>query len=178
MRSILLLLFLMASAPGQSQDGLLPRYAAYNAWANAELAQWLSQAPDSVLERGVESSFSSLRSTVLHIWSAEHLWLKVLQDASSEDNPTKGFSGEGAELLRRWLEASEAFRAHVLAMDDAALDGTRGGGDGRAPLLVADIIQHCMNHGTYRRGQLITMGRQAGLKEPPQTDFIRYVRTH
>ncbi|MFN2424735.1 MAG: DinB family protein [Cryomorphaceae bacterium] len=33
-----------------------------------------------------------------------------------------------------------------------------------------------MNHSTYHRGQLVTMGRQAGLSTPPQTDYIFYVR--
>jgi len=40
---------------------------------------------------------------------------------------------------------------------------------------IADMIHHCMNHSTYHRGQLITIGRQAGLQDPPRTDFIYYV---
>jgi uncharacterized damage-inducible protein DinB len=177
---LLVLLVLSTTLPGWAQDSsrpseLLHRYVAYNAWANAELAQWLAQAPDSVMEQEITSSFRSLRATVLHIWSAEYLWMKVLQDKSYADNPTQTFSGDGAELLRRWLEASAAFRDHVAGMDALELAGTRGGGVGRSPMFVADIIQHCMNHGTYHRGQLITMGRQAGLQEPPRTDFIHYV---
>jgi len=33
-----------------------------------------------------------------------------------------------------------------------------------------------MNHGTFHRGQLVTMGRSLGLTDPPKTDFIHYLR--
>jgi len=40
----------------------------------------------------------------------------------------------------------------------------------------ASVIMHCMNHGTYHRGQLVTMFRQLGLNEIPSTDFINFER--
>jgi uncharacterized damage-inducible protein DinB len=36
---------------------------------------------------------------------------------------------------------------------------------------------HVFNHGTYHRGQLVTMLRQVGVTEIPQTDYIAFVRT-
>lgn len=159
----------------RAQEPLLERYTAYNAWADKALADWLANASDAQWEQEVPSSFNTMRKTALHIWSAEYLWLQVLRDEPYSDNPTRDFQGSTAELLAGWMAASEAFNRHVADMNAADLGGTRGGSDGRAPLRVDDIIQHCMNHSTYHRGQLITQGRQVGLAEPPRTDFIHYV---
>ena len=39
-----------------------------------------------------------------------------------------------------------------------------------------EIVLHVFNHGTYHRGQLVTMLRQAGVDEIPGTDFIIMIR--
>ena len=38
------------------------------------------------------------------------------------------------------------------------------------------VVLHLVNHGSYHRGQVATMLRQAGIK-PPGTDLISYYRT-
>jgi uncharacterized damage-inducible protein DinB len=40
---------------------------------------------------------------------------------------------------------------------------------------VGDIFQHVMMHGTYHRGQIATLMRQAGVN-PAYTDYIEAVR--
>jgi len=157
-------------------DTMLLRYATYNHWANTRMAEWLAGADEEMMTRTIESSFPTLRQTVLHIWTAEHVWLASLREQAAEPTPMKSFEGSTAELLAGWLAASAAFRDYVAGLTPQELRGHRGGGGDRPPLAVADIVQHCMNHSTYHRGQLITMGRQAGLQQPPRTDFIYYVR--
>ena len=39
-----------------------------------------------------------------------------------------------------------------------------------------DVLHHVLNHSTYHRGQLITMGRQLGIQNPPSTDYIFWAR--
>jgi uncharacterized damage-inducible protein DinB len=34
------------------------------------------------------------------------------------------------------------------------------------------MLLHVFNHGTYHRGQLINILRQAGVEKVPETDFI------
>ena len=41
---------------------------------------------------------------------------------------------------------------------------------------VGQIIAHVMNHGTFHRGQIITMLRGAGYKDLKQTDLIAFFR--
>lgn len=177
MRTLLLLLLPLGIpfTTLHAQDHLLSRYTAYTVWADKALAEWLSTATDAQWEQEIPSSFSTLRGTALHIWSAEYLWLQVLRNEPYTDNPTRDFQGSNADLLAGWMAASEAFHQHVEGLSMEELAGTRGGDDDRAPLRVEDIIQHCMNHSTYHRGQLITQGRQAGLQHPPRTDYIHFV---
>jgi uncharacterized damage-inducible protein DinB len=150
------------------------RYAEYNLWANRVMAQWLATATPAQWEQEIASSFSSLRATTLHIWSAEYLWLQVLKGQSHQDNPARHFEGTAEDALAEWLKASEAFYEWVAAQGADGLAQSRESGN-RPPLAVTDIIQHCMNHSTYHRGQLITLGRQAELSNPPRTDFIHFV---
>lgn len=154
---------------------MMQRYAAYNHWADQQLANWLRSGSEQDINQEIESSYSSLKETVIHIWNAEYLWLQIVKNESSDNSPAKGFEGSKEDLLKGWLQASEKFSNHLktMSIEDLQVQRPRSRGDGY--LMIADMIQHCMNHSTYHRGQLITMGRQAGLQEPPRTDFIYYV---
>jgi uncharacterized damage-inducible protein DinB len=164
------------SGPVHPLDTLSARYAHYNLWANTQMKNWLEEATTEQMNLEIESSFTSLRKTAMHIWNAEYLWLAVLKNESYEDMPANTFDGDERALLQGWLATSEAFYTYIASLSPEQLRGTRSSGADRPPLYVSDIIQHCMNHSTYHRGQLITMGRQAGLVSPPRTDFIYYVR--
>jgi uncharacterized damage-inducible protein DinB len=41
---------------------------------------------------------------------------------------------------------------------------------------VYQVLVHVFNHGTYHRGQLVTMLRQLGIEKIPQTDYIVWSR--
>jgi uncharacterized damage-inducible protein DinB len=153
---------------------MLHRYTQYNEWANTQMTEWLAQASEEQFSQEIESSFSTLKATLIHIWNAEYLWLQVLKSEPIGAMPSASFEGSKAELLQAVLETSERFQAYVGGLDAAGLAASVPSGS--STLAVADIIQHCMNHSTYHRGQLITMGRQAGLQSPPRTDFIHFVR--
>ncbi len=154
---------------------MMQSYSAYNYWADQQLAEWISSSTKDVLTQEIESSFSSIRETILHIWSAEYLWLQVVKDESPKDNPAETFEGSKEELFDGWLQASEKFSNHVKTMSSEELQIRRPRSNAEVYTVIANLIQHCMNHSTYHRGQLITMGRQAGLSDPPRTDYLYYV---
>ena len=95
---------------------MIKRYVAYNHWANQEYANWLSTASEEQLNLEIVSSYANLKETVIHIWSAEYLWLKVVKDESYENSPAKNFSGSKEDLLKGWIEASENFNNQVQSM--------------------------------------------------------------
>lgn len=163
-----------SKSPETNLTSMMHRYTAYNYWVSQQMTDWLNAASDVQLDREIESSFNSLKKTVLHSWSAEYLWLRIIQGKSTENNPTKDFEGSRQELLDGWLQASKNFSDYVetLSLEDLQVKVPRSKG---GFFVLADMIQHCMNHTTYHRGNLITMGRQAGLENPPRTDFIHYI---
>ncbi len=154
---------------------LMKRYAAYNLWANQQMAEWLEKATEEAFDKEIESSFKSLKTTLSHIWNAEYLWLQIMKGEEVENSPAKDFEGSKEEFLKAWLVESEKFSEYVSGMSAEQFQDKIPRSSTNGMMRMVDMIQHCMNHSTYHRGQLITMGRQAGLSAPPRTDFIYYV---
>ncbi|MBN8684173.1 MAG: DinB family protein [Chitinophagales bacterium] len=158
---------------------LLKEYTRYNLWANTRLVNWLAQATEAQLEQPLESSFPSIRATVQHLWGAEAIWLERLRGNSPTTFVSLQFQGSSQEVLQHWIKASADFTSFVVVQEDAFFQQTFEYKNlaGEAFRSAAqEMIQHCMNHSTYHRGQLITLGRQVGLGKAPQSDYIAYVR--
>jgi len=164
---------LKLTAMADPVDSVLVKYTAYNLWANQQFASWLAESSEELLDMEIESSFNTIRKTLIHIWNAEYVWLKALKNEEMDEPPGKSFEGSKEALFEGLLQQSQDFHQYVSAMDRGQLNGSRMRSNGRE-FSVADMIHHCMNHSTYHRGQLVTMGRQAGLKNPPRTDLIYY----
>jgi len=160
-------------------SALLKDYVAFNVWANEQYIQWFKDQPDTVLEQPIVSSFPSVRLTLLHIYAAEDVWLHRLKG----DVPTiflaNTFEGSNAVLMDSMLSNSADFRDFVQAQVDAFFEEAVAYKDlaGNAYSQPrAEMIQHCIQHSTFHRGQLLTIGRQLGLTQPPSTDYIRFTR--
>ena len=164
-----------ASDSLSAQDHILKSYAAYNRWANEQFAAWLRSATEEQLHLEIESSFNTLHKTLLHLWNAEHGWLQTLKREPWGQAPGSGPDVPLEELLDGFLETSAAFEAFVHGLSPEDFASTRPFGRNGAQVTVEDIAHHVFNHATYHRGQVITMGRQAGLAEPPRTDYIYYI---
>ena len=154
-------------------------YVSYNLWANRRLAALFSDLSEAQAEQHIESSFPSVRRTVLHIWDAELIWLKRLQDEKINDFPSKFFTGDFKTALEGWLAESEKFLRHVEGLSEADFLAEKSYHSilsGAYTQRVFEMIHHCMNHSTYHRGQLVTFARQLGLENIPSTDMIFYLR--
>jgi len=46
----------------------------YNTWANHRLAKIIKTFSKEEFEQKIDSSFPSVRATMLHIWDAEVIW--------------------------------------------------------------------------------------------------------
>lgn len=76
---------------------------------------------------------------------------------------------ENAAVLAKYVQTQTSAYFDELC-DFRLLDGTE---DRRQR---AEMLLHCLQHSTYHRGQLVTMGRALGIINPPKTDYIAYVR--
>lgn len=158
---------------------LLKDYAIYNHWANSQIVEWLKKYPAEMLEREVASSFPSLKQTLLHIWSAEDVWLGRLQGIEPPWYLPTDFDGGIDELFIGHISRSAEFMAFLGAQDDAYFSQKTAyvHRTGKAyNQLNSEIILHCLQHSTYHRGQIVTMARGLGITEVPQTDYILYAR--
>ena len=154
-------------------------YTSYNVWANARLSEVALAMPVKKFDAEVNSSFTSIRRTFLHIWDAEYIWLTRIQENPVLNIPGKNFTGTREELFKKMNLTSEAFDELGACQDILSLERVihykmLSGDESRSKIFEA--IMHCMNHSTYHRGQLVTLFRQAGVKKIPSTDLIQYTR--
>lgn len=155
------------------------QYSAYNLWANQRLTDLFRTLAEEETNRLIENSFPSVKKTILHIWDAEHIWLKRIQGVMVQSFPSQNFKGTTIGAIEGMLAISKAFHEKVGSFSDEELNVsktiTKTTGD-KYIHTNREMIHHCMNHSTYHRGQLIMMARQLGLRDLPATDMIVYLR--
>lgn len=159
---------------------LIQDYANYNLWANKQLVNWLrTQAADAV-EREARSSFFSAKQTLVHIWEAERAWLGYLQEIPFRHSWGENFTGPPEDAFCSILRQSEELAEYVQLLTESSLQYVchysipSVGEFARARF---EMIQHCINHSTYHRGQIVTIGHNVGMESPPMTDYMYYLST-
>ena len=157
----------------------LQQCAAYTIWANQKIFDCISNLSDDQINREIASSFTSIQKTVLHMWDAETAWWQRLKLEERLVMPGKDFAGSFSELVKNinqqsltwkeWVDnATEVQLQHVFAYQNTKKEQFK------QP--VFEMLLHLFNHGTYHRGQLVTMLRQLGVDKIPQTDFVVFCR--
>lgn len=154
-------------------------YTGYNLWANTLIVDWLKNKSPVVLEQQVPSSFPTIKQTLFHIWNTEDSWLCRMQGSKGRFGYFHVFNETNEVLFDGVIEQSSRFLQFVQSLDESALSERNifsipYVGDFDLPQ--AELIQHCFNHSTYHRGQIVTMARTIGLTDPPPTDYILYVK--
>lgn len=151
----------------------------YNLWANIKMGQFINEAGERAADDVLISSFPTIRKTLYHLWDAQEIWLKRLKGESTKGWPSQNFTGTLSESIDLMLESSAEFvrftenipeLEHIAPIKFHSIDGTA------YQNTIEEIIMHVMNHGTYHRGQLITMLRNAGFQNVSSTDMIRFFR--
>jgi uncharacterized damage-inducible protein DinB len=154
---------------------LIHDYSNYNQWVNSTLINWLKTKNLQLMDKEVPSSFSSVKKTLLHIWQTEHFWFKKLQQ--KEGNEIAGPSLDTTEVFKGILQHSIKMTDYITTLDDNMLTEkvkiNTPWFSSNQPRY--ELIQHCFNHSTYHRGQIITMGRNLGWTDAPMTDFNFYL---
>lgn len=153
--------------------------ANYNVWANAKAINWVQQLTDTQWQQDITSSFSSVRQTVLHIASAEKIWIDFWTKAPAPIFLSGTFTGTKSELIEIWEKASAGMRDFLQAYPEKQLQDLitfsypRGG---EAQMPFAQTFAHIINHSTYHRGQLVTLLRQAGFTDLSSIDLATFYR--
>ena len=157
----------------------IQKHLQYNAWANQKTVEILKGVDDVALDTELKSSFPTIRKTLMHVWDAQQIWLLRLEGQPTTKWPSQDFTGDTAELYRRYLEDSKAIADFIAAKDRAFLDSHISYKNMKGLEFtsnVEDILFHVVNHGTFHRGQIITMLRELGFTSFPSQDLIAYLR--
>ena len=158
---------------------LLQQYAEYNAWANSRILNAIHMLSHEQHHKETGSSFSSLYKTIFHVWSASTVWLNRVHKKPNITKLDDSFNSSMKELGIAWNEIDLNwlhFASHVnedYLTEKLHYQNTRGESFNEELYL---ILMHVFNHGTYHRGQLVTMLRQAGAETIPNSDFIAWAR--
>lgn len=150
---------------------LMQNYAHYNLWANTTLVNWLRTKPVELLEKEMTSSFPSIKLTLVHIWQTQRYWLSIIR----RDEPTvlNEFEGNVEEALDVIVQQSQEMADFINSMTEHQMEDST--------MIVSpwfqcdfqhfDYIVQVINHSTYHRGQVITIGRNLGFTDAPMTDY-------
>jgi uncharacterized damage-inducible protein DinB len=144
------------------------RQIAYDRWANAEILHAL-RAIEPVPERPLR--------LLSHVAAAQRLWLDRIDRAAAtvpvwpELAPVETAAWL-AGLDERWDGFFDALLPERL---EEGVEYVNSKGEPWSST-VGDILAHVALHGSYHRGQIATLLREAG-HAPPYTDYIHAART-
>ncbi len=158
---------------------LLLTYTSYEQWANEALLGVALSLSVEEQRREITSSFPSVHKTLLHMLGASSIWWQRLQRVNPIVPVSQTSDMHMDELAGKLLGFNQQWHDWLTAANEQDLLTpltyiTLAGDSFTQPLV--DIILHLNNHGTYHRGQLVTMFRQLGVTRIPQTDYILYRR--
>lgn len=159
---------------------LMRTYSHYNYWANMTLIDWLRTKPSEELQKNVPSSFSGIESTLKHLWQTQEFWFDVIKDNKSDesgDNDHNSDTSELSVLLDLLVENSLAISNFVEQLDQ---DNLVKKVHIKSPWFESnesrfEFIMHMVNHSTYHRGQITSIGRRLGFTDAPMTDYNFYL---
>jgi uncharacterized damage-inducible protein DinB len=150
----------------------------FNSWADQRTLESCAALTPEQFTRDLNSSFHSVRDTLVHIFGAEWLWLERWQGRMPTALPWAPSFLDHSSVGARWVEIDRDLRQFVAGLKPEDIGRsfqvrTTSGGLYTQPLW--QMMQHLVNHGSYHRGQVATMLRQLGAK-PVATDLILFYR--
>lgn len=158
---------------------LFKKYTEFNFWANKRISSALRPLNEEILNTELNSSFRTVKLTVLHISDAEQIWTERLNGISPKYWPSADFIGNGSEAVEMLINSSVRLNDTVKQLSPEFINSEINFNDMKGnphKAKVYDIIQHAVNHSTFHRGQVVTMLRELGIKSLPSTDYITFTR--
>jgi uncharacterized damage-inducible protein DinB len=158
-----------------SLNKLMTNYAEYNLWVNQQFVKWLLPKSDELLHEEVPSSFSSIVKTLNHIWATEEYWYSIIAETTEFDK-RQNAELVTAEVLNGLLNRSSLLAGLIKSLTEEELSKNI---KIESPWFQCDLpkyeyLMQVINHGTYHRGQIVTIGRNIGITGASNTDYNFY----
>jgi len=150
------------------------RFLQYNLWANERLTSWLLTLPKKTLYEMTGSSFGTIDRTLQHILAAEIYWNAVILkgEINAFNQTVKENSLE--EVIAALVSSSQKLLNELSSFNEQQLLEIITTSDSKQSRY--EYILHVVNHGSYHRGQIVTLCRILGVTlEVPVTDYDGYL---
>lgn len=159
-----------------SLQKLISNYADYNLWANQLHVNWLSPKTSEQLNQEVPSSYASILKSLNHIWGVEEYWFSIITKNTDFEQRFGLDDLDKEEVFQGLLNRSNLLTNKIKTFTDDELNEVI---KVDSPWFKSnqpryEYIQHVLNHGTYHRGQIVTIGRNVGITDAPMTDYNAY----
>ncbi|MGF7027663.1 MULTISPECIES: DinB family protein [Sphingobacterium] len=150
---------------------LITKSAEYNDWVVNKYINWLADKSDDQLNQEVPSSFPTILKTLNHILQTQEYWWSHISESNDFDFEKKRTTKE--EIFEALRRNSVQLVDYVHKLSELDLEKNI---KVESPWFQCDFtkyeyIQQLILHGTYHRGQIVTMGRAIGIADAPMTDF-------
>lgn len=151
----------------------------YHYWARDRVLDAIDALSVEQYTRSLGSSFTSVRDTIVHTYSAEWNWYSRWTGASPSRMLDPRTFPDRWSVRRAWTEQEAKLRGFVGGLDQQGLGRSfeyKLMNGEPAESVFSHMLQHLVNHATYHRGQITTMIRQLGAPPPAPQDLIRFYR--
>jgi uncharacterized damage-inducible protein DinB len=146
----------------------------YNRWANHQTLDAVSKLTEEQFTVDLENSFRSVRDTLVHILSAEWIWLERWHGISPKGMLNPGELSSVDAVRARWEKVENDRADFIRSLTPERLGTVISYVNIRGQTFAYALWQmmaHVVNHSTYHRGQITTLIRQVGGK-PVSTDLL------
>ena len=150
----------------------------YDSWATTRTLQSVASLSEPKYLENLKSSHGGIHGTLVHIYSADWLWLCRWQGASPTAHLTSDEILNLQSLKIRWKDTTEELHRYLRSLTEEKLLASLAYSDlkgNRHSEPLFQQMQHRVNHSSYHRGQVVTMIRQQGGR-PLGTDMITFFR--
>lgn len=149
----------------------------FHYWATKRIMDAVEPLTSDQFTKDLGNSFPSVRDTLAHLYGADWVWCSRWEGESPAALPDPQLFPDLASIRRAWDAHEPQVRAVLKQFGEIGVDQpfeyVRNGVRQVQPF--SHTLQHLVNHGTYHRGQVVTMLRQLGAAAPT-TDLIAFYR--
>jgi uncharacterized damage-inducible protein DinB len=150
-----------------SLKNLISNYAAFNEWANTEIVTWLKTLDKELLYKKTASSYPSIDYTLQHILRGQKFWFLFITGQDTSNFNWSVYEGEVERIMEDLLTSSSAMKQTYSTFSEQELLEVLNlevpwAKNSRSRY---DYIVHIINHGSFHRGQIVTMARSIGVTE-------------
>lgn len=155
-------------------QNLISRFLQYNLWANERITSFLKTIDRNKLYEKTGSSFGTIDRTLQHMLSAHIYWHTLIAKGKViEFNSMEKENAVDEIMCDLVISSQQLVNSFSIFNDEQLMDRIQVTDSCQSRY---EYILHVINHGSYHRGQVVTMCRALGItNEIPVTDYDGYL---